>query len=44
MQNYKNLWIIKKAFRMSKTDLRMRPINYRLRDRIEAHIYIAFTA
>jgi transposase len=38
MQNYKNLWFVEKAFRMSKTDLRIRPIYHRLRDRIEAHI------
>jgi transposase len=44
MENYKNLWHIEKAFRMSKTDLRIRPIYHRLRDRIEAHICIAFTA
>jgi transposase len=44
IDNYKNLWFIEKAFRMSKTDLRIRPIYHRLRDRIEAHICIAFTA
>jgi len=44
MQIYKNLWFVEKAFRMSKTDLRIRPIYHRLRDRIEAHICIAFTA
>jgi len=44
MENYKNLWFVEKAFRMSKTDLRIRPIYHRLRDRIEAHICIAFTA
>ena len=44
IQNYKNLWFVEKAFRMSKTDLRIRPIYHRLRDRIEAHICIAFTA
>jgi len=44
MENYKNLWHIEKAFRMSKTDLRIRPIFHRLRNRIEAHICIAFTA
>lgn len=44
MENYKNLWHIEKAFRMSKTDLRIRPIYHRLRERIEAHICIAFTA
>ena len=44
MENYKNLWYIEKAFRMSKTDLRIRPIYHRLRSRIEAHICISFTA
>lgn len=44
LDNYKNLWHIEKAFRMSKTDLRIRPIYHRLRHRIEAHICIAFTA
>lgn len=44
VENYKNLWHIEKAFRMSKTDLRIRPIYHRLQDRIEAHICIAFTA
>ena len=42
--NYKNLWYIEKAFRMSKTDLKIRPVYHRLRDRIEAHICISFTA
>jgi len=44
MESYKNLWHIEKAFRMSKTDLRIRPIYHRLRNRIEAHICISFTA
>lgn len=44
MENYKNLWYIEKAFRMSKTDLRIRPVYHRLRHRIEAHICISFTA
>jgi transposase len=44
IENYKNLWHIEKAFRMSKTDLRIRPIYHRLRDRIEAHICVSFTA
>ena len=30
IENYKNLWHIEKAFRMSKTDLRIRPIYHRL--------------
>jgi transposase len=44
VENYKNLWHIEKAFRMSKTDLRIRPIYHRLRNRIEAHICVSFTA
>ena len=44
IENYKNLWHIEKAFRMSKTDLRIRPIYHRLRHRIEAHIRISFAA
>lgn len=42
--NYKNLWHIEKAFRISKTDLRIRPIYHRLRKRIEAHICLSFVA
>lgn len=44
ISNYKNLWQIEKAFRMSKTDLRIRPIYHRLANRIEAHVCISFTA
>ena len=44
IKNYNNLWHIEKAFRMSKTDLRIRPIYHRLKHRIEAHICISFTA
>lgn len=44
LDNYNNLWHIEKAFRMSKTDLRIRPIYHRLRRRIEAHICVSFTA
>ena len=40
--NYNHLWQIEKAFRISKTDLRIRPVFHRKRDRIEAHICIAF--
>jgi len=36
--------VIERAFRISKTDLRIRPIYHRLRRRIEAHICIAFVA
>jgi transposase len=44
VENYNNLWHIEKAFRMSKTDLRIRPIYHRIRNRIEAHICISFAA
>ena len=44
VENYNNIWHIERAFRMSKTDLRIRPIYHRLRKRIEAHICISFTA
>ena len=42
LSKYKNLWVIEKAFRMSKTDLRIRPIYHRLKERIESHISISF--
>lgn len=44
IKHYSNLWKIEKAFRISKTDLKIRPIYHRLRDRIEAHICISFVA
>jgi len=44
ISNYKHLWQIEKAFRISKTDLRIRPIYHHLRKRIEAHICISFVA
>jgi len=44
VESYNKLWYIERAFRMSKTDLRIRPIYHRLKDRIEAHICISFTA
>jgi len=44
IQNYRHLWMIEKAFRISKTDLRIRPVYHRLKHRIEAHICIAFCA
>ena len=42
--NYGNLWYIERAFRMNKSDLRVRPIYHRMRNRIEGHICICFTA
>ena len=40
--NYSHLWQIEKAFRISKTDLRIRPIYHRKKNIIEAHICIVF--
>lgn len=44
VSSYHDLWFIERAFRMNKTDLRIRPIYHRLRNRIEGHICICFTA
>jgi transposase len=44
IRNYSQLWQVEKAFRISKTDLRIRPIYHRIKERIEAHICICFTA
>lgn len=44
IESYGELWKIEKAFRISKTDLRIRPIYHRISRRIEAHICIAFCA
>lgn len=44
IENYRHLWQIEKAFRISKTDLRVRPIYHFRKRRIEAHICIAFVA
>jgi transposase len=44
LENYNHLWQIEKAFRVSKTDLKIRPIYHRLPKRIEAHICLTFVA
>lgn len=44
IEHYGHLWQIEKAFRISKTDLRIRPIYHQKRRRIEAHLCIAFVA
>lgn len=44
LENYQHLWQIEKAFRIAKTDLKIRPIYHRLQRRIEAHICISFAA
>lgn len=44
VENYRHLWQIERAFRISKTDLRIRPVHHYRKRRIEAHICIAFVA
>ena len=44
IENYGHLWQIEKAFRVSKTDLKIRPIYHRIQRRIAAHICISFVA
>ena len=44
IENYHQLWQIEKAFRVTKTDLKIRPIYHRLQRRIEAHICLNFVA
>jgi hypothetical protein len=44
IDNYNHLWKIEKAFRIAKTDLKVRPIYHFAKRRIEAHICIAFVA
>lgn len=41
---YRQLWQIEKTFRITKTDLKVRPIYHFKKRRIEAHICIAFVA
>lgn len=42
--SYRDLWHVEESFRMSKSDLRARPLFARRRDSIEAHLTIVFTA
>lgn len=42
--SYSSLWRVEKAFRMSKTDLRFRPVYHRKENRIKAHLLICFAA
>ena len=41
---YHELWRVERSFRMSKNDLRARPMFHRTRDAIEAHLTIVITA
>jgi len=44
IENYAHLWKIEQAFRISKHDLKIRPIYHRLQRRIEAHITVNFVS
>ncbi len=44
VNSYHDLWHVEQSFRMSKTDLRARPMFARTKDAIEAHLTIVFTA
>jgi hypothetical protein len=41
---YHDLYQVERSFRMAKSDLAARPVFHRLRDSIEAHLTIVFTA
>ncbi len=42
--SYHDLWHVEQSFRMSKTDLKARPMFHHTRDAIEGHLTIVFTA
>jgi transposase len=44
IEHYANQYDVEKAFRISKTDLKIRPIYHRLETRIKAHILISFVS
>ena len=44
LENYRHLWQIEKAFRIAKSELKIRPIYHYKQRRIEAHICLNFTA
>lgn len=44
IERYKDLWRIEQSFRISKSDLEVRPIFHRKKKAIESHILIVFTA
>ena len=44
IQHYQNQYEVERAFKISKTDLRIRPIYHRLENRIKAHILISFVS
>lgn len=44
ISSYHDLWHVEQSFRMSKTDLKARPMFHRTKDAIEAHLTIVFAA
>ena len=42
--SYHDLWHVEQSFRMSKTDLRARPMFHHTKDAIEAHLTVVVTA
>ncbi|MBD3842891.1 MAG: IS1634 family transposase [Campylobacterales bacterium] len=44
IEHYNNQYAVEQAFRISKTDLKIRPIYHRLETRIKAHILISFVS
>lgn len=44
IQNYGQLWNIERAFRITKSELKIRPVYHRRQRRIEAHICLTFAS
>jgi len=44
IKHYHNLWRVEKAFRMSKNDLKERPVYHQNREKIQAHLLICFVS
>lgn len=44
IDNYKHLWNIEKAFRISKNEIKIRPVYHYKNARIQAHICLSFVA
>ena len=44
IENYKHLWTIEKAFRISKNEIKIRPVYHYKNKRIQAHICLSFVA
>lgn len=44
MEKYASLWKVERSFRMSKSDLRVRPVFHTRKESIEMHLLIVFTA